>query len=462
MQRLHDAAPKGVQVPHHLSPSTVALLATAFVLLLSAIPVRLYEDALREKNHMFGDLLTYGFVLSCLGAFLVGVRITSNRRRGRVSQAHHRTYRPNASFPVVTALLSAAVAVAALIEFVGTGGSFVSALTSGQGEALRAAALDDASEGITMLRILPIGVPLLVWAVFRSVDLARGQATIYLCAALYGAILLLVLQRNLLIPFVLSVAVVLSAVRFHASGISMLRGFKFVLLLASLVAGVFALVAFFRGTGNASITTSFMGYVPASVNRLSALVHGDYSSAFSGQPAYTLRFLWYPPFVRRFVPMDDVTSSLGVTVPVDPTVLWRGEFLQIASAGLNPNFIWPTAFGYTFYDFGWYSCCYFLVLGVFAGLAWRRFLQRTPFGIIFYSYICSSIVLWGTDNFLSYPQIWNYVVVLVLVRLFDAKTVSDSSPVLGLTGRGLADEAHAGSRPRARTLPSALHARRKE
>lgn len=429
MRRLPDIDRPGTGAPSHLSPSRIAILSTTFVVLLTFIPVGIYEDALDEENHMFGDLLTYAFVGTCLLAFLAGVAAVSRRSIYGDARTVRNTYRTSSRFPVVIAVLSALIAVAALIEFVGTGGSFLSSLTSGQGEALRAAALDDADEGITVLRILPVGVPFLVWAIYRAVDLDNGRVLIYLSAVLYGSVLLLVMQRNLLIPFVLSVAIVLSAVKFHSAGISFGRAFKSVLLLGVFVVGAFSAVAFFRGTGNESIATSFMGYVPASVNRLSAVVHGEYESAFSGQPAFSLRFLWYPPLIRRFLPTSDIMSWLGASVPDDPRILWQGEFAQIASGGLNPKFIWATAFGYTFYDFSWFSCLYFLAFGLLAGYSWRQFMRRTPFGIISYSYICACIILWGTDNSLSYPQVWIYLFVIVIVRVFDGGVRPDPPKV---------------------------------
>lgn len=404
--------------PVHLSPSRMAVLSAVFVCTLTAIPANVYETALAEPNFMRWDLLTYGFVAACLVSFLIGAAAFRPRVRGGKFD-YVRVYSDTSWFPAGVAVFSAVVAVAALVNFVGAGGTFTSALVSGQGEALRSAARESAAEGVTPLTVLPIGVPLLVWSIFRTTTLQRRRKLIYGCAVVYGVVLLLVLQRNLLIPFVLSVAVVLSGTRLHVKGITFARAVKAVVAIGVFVIAIFAAVAFFRGTGNDSITTSFMGYVPASVNRLAATLHGHYTSQFSGQPAFTFRFLWYPPLIRRFLPMPEIMQMFNVSVPTDATLLWSGEFTRVASGGLNPLYIWPTAFGYAFYDFSWYACFYFFALGILANFAWRMFLRRTAFGIVFYSYVASSIALWGTDNFLSYPQMWLYVFAIAFIWMFD-------------------------------------------
>lgn len=434
MQHATSGSSPRTSLPTHLSPGRIAVLSAAFILLLTLIPVGAYENALSERDYMHGDATTFLFIGLCLISFVLGAALVGRFFGQRESVISPYVYRASSLFPVAIAVFSVLVAFAALVDFVGTGGSFIAAITSGQGEALRTAARENAGDGVTPLTILPAGAPLLVWAIFRSFDLKSGRRIIYLSAVLYGVILVLVLQRNLLIPFVLSVAMVLSAVKFHAHGISLWRAFKFVATMAVFVIGAFALVAFFRGTGNESIGTSFMGYVPASVNRLSATLHGVYKSAYSGQPAFTFRFLWYPTLVRRFVPMHGIEALFGVTVPNDPTVLWGGEFAQVASGGLNPNFIWPTAFGYVFYDFSWYSCFYFFAFGMIAAIAWKRFIRRTPFGVIFYSYIFSAIALWGTDDFMSYPEIWIYIFVILFIWIFDARVISRRIPQASARG----------------------------
>lgn len=415
--RSAKSASGALHLPTHLSPARVATATGLLTILLTLVPVSYYEDSLQERNRMYLNWSLYALVGSCVVAFCLGTRLV---RRPSVDLVVRR-YAANSRAPMLLACFSAVLSVLALAEFAGGGGSLAAALGSGEGEALRAAALAEASGGVTLMRALPIGVPFLLWAVFRSFEVAYGRTVILACLAVYSCVLLLVLQRNLLIPLLLSVAVIASAHKFHQNGVRLFKAIKAAGVMVVAILGVFLLVARFRGVGERGLTTSVVGYLPGSVNRLAAAVEGQLDGAYGEGPVFSLRLLWYPPFVRRFLPMEGITSSFGVDVPSDPTQLWLSEFTQVANAGLNPLYIWPTSFGYAFYDFGWGAFLYFLMLGIVAGILWRSFIARTPAGILGYAYVCSSVALWVTDNFVAYPQVWLFAVAVVVIHIVDRR-----------------------------------------
>ena len=108
---------------------------------------------------------------------------------------------------------------------------------------------------------------------------------------------------------------------------------------------------------------------------------------------------------------------------------WFSEFSHVASADLNPIFIWPTAFGYTFYDFGWWAPIYFIAVGYLANCLWREFIAGTAYGLILYSYLIASILLWSTDNFLALPGVWVMFGVSTILAILEKRLLCPPASV---------------------------------
>lgn len=402
-----------------LSPFWLSSVASIVVVALSFTPTHFYESVMGEKDLMFLDATLYVFVVACLGGFVLGLLVM--RRLLPCTTKTTLVYRSGTWLPVALACFSLGVAVWAAKEFAGSS-SLMDALSAGQGEALRRQALDAADEGLTAQRLVPAGSPLLLWAVYRSIDSTGLQRRIiYFCVAAYVVCLVLILQRNILIPFVLAASILISATRFGKAGMNVKRLLTLSFAAGFAVLGSFLAIAQFRGAsqGGRGVAYSLTGYLPASVNRLSAVLQGAYNPEFPDEPAFTFRFLWYPPFVRRFVNLRDLHEFFGVQLPLEPLGLWRSEFVQVATGHLNGEFIWATAFGYSFYDFRWLSPIYFFALGLAAQAVWRAFQARRIVGVIVYPYFAAAILLWPTDNFMSYPQLWLYGMVVVALTAVD-------------------------------------------
>lgn len=404
--------------PAHLHPSNLAIGAAALCIAFSCFPPTLYSNLIGEPDYMFADPLTILYIVLCALGFCVGCRWVAggardNWRSARIGQLAS-SHAGDSWTPVAFAIVAALIGIGTAIEFIGNPSLFVAALATGSAESLRGDAVSGGVDsGFSILSILPLGFPLLLWAIVWSLRCAparkRTRGFITACAVIYGVCLLLTLQRNLLLPYLISIFGVVSAIKLHTSGMPMRKLAKGIVIAGVAIIALFTLVAYFRGGDSDSPLTVLTGYLPASVNRLAALLHGAYKPAISGEPYYAFRFLWHPPLVRRFVPIDVWGRSLGLHIPETSIDGWAAEFDAISSGGLNASFIWSTALGYVFYDFGWASPLYFAALGAVMGWMWKLFLRRSPAGMVLYPYFATCILLWPTDHLAALPQIWLFV-----------------------------------------------------
>ena len=412
--------------PWHLHPTFLATGAGLLCISFTFFPPVLYSDIIGEQNYMFADPVTIIFIILCTACFGMGCNMVAgssfkNHRLALEGDAAD-TRAQHMRMPCAMAVLAAVIGIGTALEFIGNPALFIAALTTGSAESLRGDAVSNGVEsGFSVLALLPLGFPLLLWSVYAALRPGGGHRSarrlITTCAAVYGLCLVVTLQRNLLLPYLIAIFGLASAIRLHPHGVSKSRLARGLLMACIAIVGLFILIAWFRGGASESPLTVLTGYLPASVNRLAALLHGDLTPAVSGEPYYSFRFFWHPPLVRRFLPVDAWGRSLGLQIPETAFDGWVDEFDAVSSAGLNPSFIWATAMGYVYYDFGWFAPLYFAVLGAVTGRLWDLFLKRSPAGMILYPYFATCILLWPTDNLAAHPQIWLFIFVAVALTL---------------------------------------------
>jgi hypothetical protein len=422
MKAGRSTSPRGLprNWPGHLHPTFLGIGAGLLCIAFTFFPPGLYSDLIGEKDYMFADPTTILFIGLCTACFCMGCNMMAgspllNHRRalaGRAADAQSRRMRA----PGAMAILAALIGVGTALEFIGNPALFITALATGSAESLRGDAVSNGVEsGFSVLALLPLGFPLLLWAVCAALrsgaEHKSARRLITACAIVYGICLMVTLQRNLLLPYLIALFGLASAIRLHPNGVSRRKLAKGLLMAGAAIVGLFILIAYFRGGASESPLTVLTGYLPASVNRLAALLHGKLTPAIAGEPYYSFRFAWHPPLVRRLVPIDAWGRALGLQIPETVFDGWVDEFDAVASAGLNPSYIWATAMGYVYYDFGWLAPLYFVALGAMAGRFWNLFLQRRPAGIILYPYFATCILLWPTDNLAAHPQIWLFIFV---------------------------------------------------
>jgi hypothetical protein len=207
-----------------------------------------------------------------------------------------------------------------------------------------------------------------------------------------------------------------SAYKWNTTGISALKLAKSGAILFTVICSVFILVGYLR-EGEGSSFNRLIGYTVGSYNRLSAALDGKLNSNYNF-PYYSIRFLWHPPMLRRFINISSIGDLFGWNVPSSVMESYFDEFSNIESSGLNENYIWPTAYGYAFFDFRWFSPLIFAVYGFVASAVWVDFCGRKAYSFVLYPYIVSSILMWSTDNFMSIPLFSIFLITSGCIRFF--------------------------------------------
>ena len=449
-ERTADIYKHGNLVPSHLNPMRVGLASVAGGILLTLFPPHIYRKLVGERDLMFLNWQLLCFLGLCISAFLIGNRFSANTTGEALPFPN-----PPEADRIRRQRMAVAVALAASILgavvagiFVRDARGYISALTHGGAQAIRTAALASLmTTGFAATNILPLGFPLLLWAVGNSGNsgnegnrktsrsLISARRVIYGSVAVYTLCCVITLSRSLLMPFLLAILVVLSGTRWNPRGIKFK---KLIIAVGGTLTTVFALfliIAYFRSGSKYSPIMMLAGYLPASYNRLAAALSGRLVPSISDAPYYSFRFLWYPPLLHRVVSIPHMGQSFGWHIPERSLTSLFAEFRQVSSADLNPMFIWPTAFGYVFYDFGWWAPIYFVVIGYLAHRLLQQFTMRTAYGLILYAYFLASILLWSTDNFLALPEIWVMVGVAVMMRIWERHSQHERelSSYLGLS-----------------------------
>lgn len=421
-------------VPSHLNPMLVGLASVAGGISLTLFPPHIYRKLIGEPDLMFLNWQLLSFLGLCISAFLIGNRFSANTT-GKALPFEN----PPEADRIRRQRMAVAVALAASILgavvagiFVRDARGYISALTHGGAQAIRASALASLmTTGFAATNILPLGFPLLLWAVGNagnegnretSRSLISARRVIYGSVAVYTLCCVITLSRSLLMPFLLAILVVLSGTRWNPRGINVKKLIVAVGGTLTTVFALFLIIAYFRSGSKHSPIMMLTGYLPASYNRLAAALSGRLVPSISDVPYYSFRFLWYPPLLHRVFSIPDMGRSFGWPIPERSLTSLFAEFRQVSSADLNPMFIWPTAFGYVFYDFGWWSPIYFVVIGYLAHRLWQQFTVRTAYGLILYAYLLASILLWSTDNFLALPEVWVMVGVAVTMRIWERRS----------------------------------------
>ncbi len=413
----------------------MALLSALLGLSIVLMPKGIYEQVMDESDLMAGNFTLILFIASCVLGFILGARIVSSLASSAevppiakpLDQELRavQTYRYALVFGVFTVLWN----FIGSIVFVASN-NLTAALASGNGEVLRDALIDDWAEGkFGVTSLMPVTAAFCYWSLDRYFNHGslldeqvqkKWSRLLVFCIASQGFAAIVMLQRSILIPFVVSILLLLSARKWHKDGVSLTRGMGFGLMIAIFSAGLFLFIALFRDSGEKSIFYFLFGYIPASYNRLAATLSGDLVPAFPDRGYYSFRWLLFPPIIRRFLPMKDIGEYITDSkMPASIVDSWILEFSSVGDSGLISFFIWPTAYGYAYFDFGWFSFVYFAVFGVMAAIVWRNFIQhKTAFSAVLYPVIASGILLWSTDNFLALPSLGAYILVaLALAQL---------------------------------------------
>jgi hypothetical protein len=397
--------------PWHISPVTLLIFSALGGLSLTMFPPTLYEELLGEKNKMFLNVELISYIFLCVtaasaGVFLAGRLKTNHREAGAADKDLWSVYWAAAVVFLIFILIAftmheqlTAIALGAV---------------NGEAGAVRDAMVADLREtGFSPTNLIPLALPFIYFGRgvilkasvigVKSNKIKRAKSIINWTTSIYGVLLVITLNRNLLVPFLLGLFCLESGLMWHKNGIKKALLVKILAIGLSVFTLIFAIFSFSRDGSDESPWTLLVGYLPASYNRLAYQLDGELKSPMNF-PYYSLRFLWHPPLIRRALPMNDISNQLGIDLPENSIEGWLSEFENLSKTRLDPRFIWPTAFGYVFYDYGWGALIFFVLFGFICGWAWLRFRYGNVFGLIMYPYFSSCIILLSTDIIISTPQ----------------------------------------------------------
>lgn len=150
------------------------------------------------------------------------------------------------------------------------------------------------------------------------------------------------------------------------------------------------------------ITRQFMGYFPASYNRLAFVLDGRLEYPNSGWGYYSTQAIWDIPLLSGGLGIYDFGRFIGIPLPVSAETNWYDQFAAINVSGLDPSYIWGTIFGFTYSDFGFMAVLYFIIYGAISGVMFKKFMSKENLGILIYPFIFSTIVKW--PSIVSFSQ----------------------------------------------------------
>lgn len=439
---------KSIGVPIHLSPKYLAVLSCAAGLIIMLIPKSVYEGVLSEPDLMFGNIEAMAFVAICVIGFIGGYRLHGQAfgsKSDRKGTYFATSLQQTEYISIASLLTSIAICILGLLPYLKNISGLTHIFEQGSGEDLRHAMLDSSLDsGFSMANLFPICTAVNFWSLYRYLQvggsLSRIRRTkwrwvltssIGLAALTY----LIAMQRSLLLPFSIGLLMIASALRWHTHGSNIFSVLKWVgaIIISSVL--LFVLTGYLR-TAYTSMTwlNTFFGYLPASYNRLAAALDGSLVPPVSGASYYSFRFLWFPPLIRRFLPVNELGNWFGLNLPPSIYWDWLQQFSAVEKSGLLPFFIWPTAYGYCYYDFGWWSWVYFCALGFISRPLWLGFLTGQSFAIVMYPVLAYSIILWSTDNLFSYTGMVIFVGAGLTFSWLDRLALIRGDRVLSLPG----------------------------
>lgn len=390
-----------------LNPWTLATLVTSLGLLSTLIVPDFYRDVLREEDLMYAYLPLWGYVVGCLSAF-IGLGTIAQKLFSRVlsvrkvSRASARRDWQAAVVLLVVAIIANLASVIILNSTLGIGNLIGQALNGNA-----ASARLDVSDSIASGKFgwLPaFSVPVILWSywvLLSQKGVLRRQWLLWAtCIVVYLISSILSLTRGPIFDLILNLFLIYFANRYRDARFRIGRILRFG-IVAALLLGVFFLGVNqlrvgnnqSRQQGNAA-AESLLGYSAASYNRLAAVMQGRlvYPNTRSG--FYTTQGFWDTPVISSSI--YQFGREQGVMLPEDARSNWLAQFAQVRLAGLRPDYIWSTAFGFAFSDWGYGGIVYFGIIGFVTGAIYVSFRRRRVLGIVMYPYLFGSILGLGT------------------------------------------------------------------
>jgi len=399
-----------------MSPGFLVMIAGALMLAFTLVPVAVYEYYMREPNLMFGNPVLYAFILACLTMLWFGsfVALRTPRLRINVRVGVDGVKLSPVLFFALPIFLSIALLVLTVNTVLANDPRVLVLALSGMGAEIKQV-VGEASQG-AFSGSLPLAMGVSWWALARflqsrpqlsySQSIAIGALLVLLIICMLLAATLL-MARFVIIPAIFGLAVIYLRHKVVDKGQGLGGLLPKALLAAVVILVVFGVFSYFRTGGDSFyLVRSYIGYGPASVNHLAALLDGRFNlEALRG-------FLIQENF--GFVTQFPLASRV-FDRPGDFAENFYSSFTQTWAAGLNGGFNWFTALGSIAGGLGALAIPYLFIYGFVAGMAWRSFKSGSPAGVVIYPWIAYSVLfIFGynmvSKNFLSILLVLSFLI----------------------------------------------------
>lgn len=397
-----------------VNPYGASFFSFAVCLAAFFFPREIWNAALQEDNYAQLDWVMLAYVVACNLALYFGIGLCS----GLMQQVRPRAVISRAQgcaqlLPVLIAVLAALFFVIGYLVTQHPG--YMLLTVSGEANVAKQMLIDNEVRYTTLIHY---AIPVVLWAYYRKIQIEMTSGKlgaigfmVYLSIFLVLMIAFVNAARYLILPVILGLFVIhvmlkkLSTIPASRHLAVSLRLYAMLLLF---VVVVFSLFSFLRGNEDVNdIYASILGYGPVSFNRLAVQLDGKLAFDFSSSGIYVVP-----------EPLLGAVRAVFALPALNGTEVWSSEFDSVAKMGLNSDFIWLTVYGYTFDTLGFFSPVYFLLFGLFVGLAWRSFLTGSVFGIVFYPFAYFSIFFFFGSNYLT-AYLQYYLLVFAMLATYE-------------------------------------------
>jgi hypothetical protein len=397
----------------YLSPKSIVVVSVLLLFSFTLVPPAIYEKAINEPNLMFGNIVLYIFLIINMLLIFLGSRLA--------------TYVPSIKMRSLKAKLQISPFIFVMIpSFVATiflgltvsivlkqDSSVLMMLMSGEGQSIKRA-LDDAGKG-ALNGSLPLGMGMAWWAV-DAYFMLRGKISkiqkslmilvIFILLSSLISAAFMMMARFVLMPTLFGVFIITLRHQSEASRMKFMGLVGRSLFFAVTIITIFLIFSYIRGnTEKDSILMNVIGYGPASLNHLAALLDGKINAESLKDTLLVSNF----GFIFKFPFLTHVFSNL-TSMYEDARNSW---FAVTWASGLNGAYIWITLFGDVYAGLNFVAVPYLIVYGFVFGRAWRGFSGGKTFGIMIYPWAAFNILFAFGSNFFAS----NFLSILIILSL---------------------------------------------
>jgi len=370
-----------------ISPDRAGLYCIVIYLIFTIATAGNYSTITGEPNLMLLDWHSAIFVTSCILSYIAGLRLYYFAGLRNLTLPGLRKFALNANFYYLLPMcLSTSILLFQVCQLI-TSNSLISLFLSNVASQDLKGELEVSG---TFFNAIYVHLAVTFWSASAVYSNDASRFLKIVRFIMIGVVVVassLILARYILLPFLAGLLILRVRYKYIEMSKVPLRG----LIVAGIsIILLFCLIAVARG---GEWLSGLYNYGPASFNRLSGILDGRIQ-------------LQVPKQFYLLSSLKENWDYYDITI---------NEHDAVAQGGLDWSLNWLTAYGYVFHSLAYFSFLYFSVIGFICGMAWQSFVKGNSWGLVFYPWLLTSILLWFTYNILGYAQ--TYIVLLVGITL---------------------------------------------